>query len=101
MKIKTRIASSIWDKVFGLIDKRNKPPLLFDTRFGIHTFFVWEDIDVLVLDHKNYIKKISVNLRPFSFLFYNPMYNKVLELPGGFINSNKLKLGDKIELDIC
>lgn len=96
MKIKVKIARSLWDKVFGLIDQRNTLPLLFYTRFGLHTFFLHQPIDVLVLSTDLTIQKIKENLLPNSFFFYNPKFKLVLELPKGFIKFNKLTLGDKI-----
>ncbi len=83
----------------GLIDKKNSPPMVFYTRFGIHTFFMSYPIDVLVLDKNKQVKKIKKNLKPNRFFFYNPKYITVIELDKGFVDTNKIRLGDKIDFD--
>jgi len=98
VKIKVKLATSLWDSFFGLIDKRNTPPMQFRTRFGIHTFFLSYPIDILVLDSELRVKVTKKNLLPFNFFFYNPTYYNVIELEAGFIAKNKINLGDKIEL---
>ncbi len=98
MKIKVRAAKTLWEKIVGLIDTRITPPLLLYTRFGIHTFFVKNPIDIVVLDKNNRIKKLRQQLEPFRFYFYPLSLSTVLELPAGFILKSKLKINDKIEL---
>ena len=96
MKIKAKYATKFYDKVFGLIEPKNQPPLLLFTRCGIHTYFLKYSIDVLILDKNLIVKKIRENLPPFSFYFYNPAYCYVLELRSGFVKKTKISVGDKI-----
>ncbi len=53
-----KVAISFNDQLFGLLNPKNPRNMLFRTRFGIHTFFMKEPIDVLVLDQKMNIVKI-------------------------------------------
>jgi len=89
-------ADSFLERLLGLINPHNSRSLIFNTRFGIHTFFLFVDIDVLVLDKFNQIKVAKENLKPFSFFFYNPRFSKIIELPKGTIKNSRLLLGDKI-----
>lgn len=98
MKIKAKIAKSIAEKAIGLMGKKNSPPMLFKTRFGIHTFFLSKPIDVLVLNSEGIVVVVKSYLKPFRFFFYNPKYNLVLELKKGFTLSQNIKVGDKIKI---
>ena len=69
----------------------------FKTRFGIHTFFMKFEIDVLILDSSNRVAVIHT-LKPNRIFMWNLHYNKVLELPQGAISSEKIKLHDLIRL---
>lgn len=85
------------DRFLGLLNPSNPRSMLFITRFGIHTFFMKECIDVLVLDSDNKVRVVKKSLSPNRLFFYPIQLNKVLELPAGFIALNKIKLNDKIE----
>ena len=84
------------DQLLGLIRKSNPRSLLFRSRFGIHTFFLKEPIDIVVLDHNFRVVKLKENLKPFRIFFWNPKYKYVLELPGGIIKKTKLTKHDKL-----
>src|SRR6187455_1791782 len=88
-------ASSFWDKTFGLIDPRNPRALLFQTRFGLHTFFLNTQVDVMVLNKEHQVVKLQANLRPWSFFFYMTIYGLVLELPAGSLKKTSTSLNDK------
>lgn len=92
-----KIASSPWDRFFGLLDNRNPKSLLFRTRFGIHTFGIKNPIDVLVIDKNNEVKIINV-IKPKRIFIYNPKYKKIIELPKGTIKKSKTQIGDKIAI---
>ena len=98
LAIECKIAVSTADRLLGLLKKNQPPCLLFFTRWGIHTFFLKSPIDVLVLDRNHRIVKIASRLRPYRFLFYNPLHKIVIELPSGTINATNTALGDKILL---
>lgn len=75
-------------------------PVYFETRFGVHTFFVQKPIDVLVLDKNFRVKVIRENLQPWKIFIWNPKYFRVLEFSSGFINKNKIKTNDEINLKL-
>lgn len=97
-KIWAKAFTSIKDRGMGLIGKKRAFPVLFETRFGIHTIGLSFPIDVIVLDEKNRVVKIKENLETNNLFFWSPIYFKVLELPAGFIKKEKIKMGDRIKL---
>lgn len=96
VEIKLRVFSSLYSKTIGLIGKKNIKPVFFTTRFGIHTFGVKEPIDVVILDNKHKVRKIKTTLTPNRIFFWNPQFNRVLELPKEYVKNKKIKLGDTI-----
>lgn len=91
-------ARSFLDKSFGLLKQSNPRSLLFKTRFGIHTFGLKFNIDVLVLDKGLKIVKLKQSLKPNQFFFWSPKYNLVIELPEGSIDKSQTKIGDQLDL---
>ena len=85
---------------FGLMGKDKPYPIHFNTRFGIHTFFMKFPIDVLILDDKNKVVKTVKSLQPNKFLLWNPKFSSVLELPENTIEDEDIKLGSEICLHI-
>lgn len=81
----------------GLLFQKSEP-ILLHTRWGIHTFFMKEPIDAIILDEKHTVKKIKKGLLPYHFFFWNPLYKNVIELPENSIEKEKIHLGQKIEL---
>ncbi|SRR5258706_3983054 len=96
LTINLKETTSFWDKIFGLIDKRNPRALLFKTRFGLHTFFLTTPIDLLVLDKKFRVVKIESHFSAYRFFFYNPIYQLVIELPAGTLKKTQTTINDKI-----
>lgn len=92
-------AISLKDKIFGLIGQTKITPTLFQTRFGIHTFFMKVPIDVIVLNKKNEVVKLKQNLKPWRLFFWNPQYNRVVEMAKGSIESEKITISNPIELE--
>lgn len=93
-----KLATSFLDRLFGLLNKSNPRALIFKTQFGIHTFFLKEAIDVVVLDNKNQVKKIKKCLKPNRLFFWNPKYETVIELPKGTLKKSKTSLDDKLKI---
>lgn len=89
-------AKGIIDSLLGLLKKSNSCCLLFKTRFGIHTFFLKQPIDVLILDNNFQVVKIKENLKPNRVFFWNPRYYFILELPGGVVKKTNTGFGDKL-----
>jgi uncharacterized membrane protein (UPF0127 family) len=98
MELKVRKLSNFLKSCKGLIGEENPYPVFFKTRFGIHTFFMKFPIDVLILDDKNKAVVIHENLRPFRIFCWNPIYDKVVELPTGTIRSLNIAKGNHIKL---
>lgn len=96
--LKVKVLSSFWQKTRGLICKEKAEPVLFKTRFGIHTFGLKFPIDVIILDNKNRVTKIITNLSPNNLFFWNPIYDKVIELPVGEITKLNIKSSDTLEI---
>jgi len=99
--LKIRVLNSFWQKTIGLLGQKKAEPVLFRTRFGIHTFGLKFPIDVLILDSKNRVTKIKTNLPPFHFFFWNPLFNTVIELPVGEIAKLNIRSSDTLEIIPC
>lgn len=93
-----KLIDSFLDKGLGLLKKSNPKTLIFKTRFGIHTFFLRETIDIMVLDKNFQVKKIKENLKPNTTFFWNPKYFWIIELPQGTIKMSKTALDDTISI---
>ncbi len=83
-------------KIWGLIGKKKPYSVFFRTRFGIHTFGLSFPIDVLVLDNENKVVKLKKDLRPNNMFFWNPIFDKILELPSGIVLKKKIQIGEVI-----
>lgn len=85
-------------KLIGLIGQKRSSPVYLETRYGIHTFGLRSPIDILIINKKNYVVKLQQNLKPNTIFFWNPYYNRVLELPPNYIIDNRIRNGLKINL---
>jgi uncharacterized membrane protein (UPF0127 family) len=94
-----KVVKSIIDLTFGLLLKSNPRSLLFNTRFGIHTFGLKSPIDVIILADNFRVVKMSKNLKPNCLFFWNPKYSIVLELPANSIEKSRTMLSDKLMVD--
>lgn len=86
------------EKTFGEIIF-SKKALILNTRFGIHTFFVKNPLDIIILDNRNRVKIIK-NLKPNRIFVWNPKFSKVLELPNGSVDNLKLNIGHILKFDL-
>ena len=91
-----REAKNLKEKIQGLLGKEKPESLMIKTHFGIHTFGMKFPIDVLILDRNNTIVSIKKNLKPYRIFLWNPLYEKVIELPPQTIEKKKLKLNDVV-----
>ncbi len=97
--MKVKIAKSFKDKLLGLMYQKNIDyGLLITNCKSIHTFFMLENIDVLLLDKNNRILMINRNVKPNKVLIFNNK-NKIniLELPNN--SSINLKVNDIIDIN--
>lgn len=84
-------ANTFFKKLVGLCFKRN---INFALKFkcnGIHTFFMLENIDVILTDKDNNILYIYKNLKRNRILLPKKNVYYTYELPVGTIKSEKLK----------
>lgn len=96
IKIYAKKAANLKEKIQGLIGKDKPYALVINTRFGIHTFGLKFPIDVLILNDKNNVVSIKKKLKPNRIFLWNPMYEKVVELPAGTIEEKQIKIKDRI-----
>ncbi len=97
MKIKT--ASNFKDKLLGLMGQTNIDyGLLITNCKSIHTYFMKENIDILLLDKHNRILMINRNIKPNKIIiFHTKKRTNILELPSN--SSLNLNINDIIDLD--
>lgn len=93
-----QVADSLIKKTKGLLGENNAKPLLFYTRFGIHTFGMKFPLDIIILDKNSKVVTLKENLKPWRIFLWNPKYSTVLELPAGTINKTKTVIGDLIKI---
>jgi uncharacterized membrane protein (UPF0127 family) len=93
------IAKNIFQKALGLLLHSSAVPLVLKTRFGIHTFFLRYEIDVLILDSTNRVVDMNPYMKSWRIFTWNPNYSLVLELPGGRIGESKTQIGDQLVLE--
>lgn len=91
------VADSFKKRLFGLMGKRNiKKGIFFPKTCSIHTFFMKEDIDVIMIDKNNkviyYKKKLSKN----KILIKKKAYHTV-ELPSNSLQN--ININDKLIID--
>jgi hypothetical protein len=98
MIVKVKLYSSLKDRGIGLIGHKKAEPAMFLTRFGIHTLGLKFPIDVLVLDSEGKVVKLEGGLKPNRFFVWPIKFNKVVELPEGYIKKNKIHLGSNIKI---
>jgi uncharacterized membrane protein (UPF0127 family) len=96
--MKIQKLTTFFEKLQGLSFKDNIQPVFFETRWGIHTFFVKKPIDVIICDDNFIVRKIVRHMKPRKVLVWDPLYKNVLELPENFKKYSKIKIGDKIEI---
>ncbi|MBI4096739.1 MAG: DUF192 domain-containing protein [Candidatus Levybacteria bacterium] len=94
IRIFAKEVKNIKEKVMGLIGREKPLSLMIKTRFGIHTFGLKFPIDVLILNKKNEVVAIKKNLQPKRIFLWNPIYEKVIELPEGTIKKKGIRLND-------
>lgn len=98
IKLKVTRLKSLKEKVVGLIGKKEIIPVMFETRWGIHTFGLKFPIDVLILDSQKKVVVLRESLKPNQIFLWNPHYKVVIEMPRGTIKKYKISKGLKIQL---
>ncbi len=93
-----KIADGFQEKSQGLIGSDEKTGLFLKTRFGAHTFGMTFPIDIIILDNKNRVVAHKKELRPNRIFFWNPLRNKVIEIPSAIIPEGIVSIGDEISI---
>ena len=94
-----KVCRSFWDRSLGLLNPRNPRNLMLNTRFGIHTFFLKHNTDIVILNDKKQVVKLRHNLKPWRMFFWDPSYSSVLELEAGSILKFRVAIGDTLSMN--
>lgn len=90
------IADTFKKRLFGLMGKKNiKNGLYFPKTNSIHTFFMKEDIDVIMIDKENNIVYFKKNLKKNRILIKKKAYHTI-ELPHNSIKN--ININDKLTI---
>ncbi len=97
-KINIKVADTFKTRLIGLMGKKKITyGILFPKCNSIHTFFMRDNIDILMLDEKYQIKYIYENFKKYKIL-YKKEIKHIMELPKGSINKFKIKVNDNIKI---
>ncbi len=99
IKVNAKFLKNFDQKSKGLLGKEKAENIYFETRWGIHTFFLKFPIDVVILDDKNLVVKLANGLKPNRVFLWNPWFFRVLELKNGEIEKHKISLGSVININ--
>ena len=86
-EIKIKECKSFFDRFMGFMGKTNfNYGLLFNHCSSIHTFFMKDNIDVIMLDKNNTILFIYSNLGRNKIILPKKNVSKTIELPVNYFN---------------
>ena len=95
--INIKVCKNFKDRLIGLMFKKNIiKGYLFPNCNSIHTFFMKEKIDVLLLDKDYKILFIYINLSPWKIILPKKNVCNILELPNN--SCKNLKINQKIKI---
>lgn len=85
-KLKIIEAETFFSKLMGLMFKRKKINygLLLKNTNGIHTFFMFQNIDVILLNKDYKPIKLYENLKPWRIILPKKYVKHTLEVPSGY-----------------
>ena len=84
------IANTFFKKLIGLIGKKKiKKGMFFPKTRGIHTFFMKDDIDIIMINKENKIIYFKKNVSKNKIIVKKKAYNTI-ELPKNTINNIKI-----------
>ena len=96
-KITIYEAKTFKERLFGLMFKKNIDYcLLFKNCNSIHTFFMKENIDVVMTDKNNNVLFIKKNMKKNRIIFPKKGVYKTYEFPANFIKN--LNVNDKLKI---
>lgn len=92
-KISLIIGNSFIKRLKGFMFKKNiNCCLCFPKCNSIHTFFMFEAIDVIMTDKNNNVLYVFKNLKPWKMILPKPNVYYVYEFPHNFIGNEPVKL---------
>lgn len=92
--IELKECKSFYDRLMGFMFKKNiNSSLLFDKCNSIHTFFMKENIDVIMCDKDNNILFFYKNLSKNRIILPKKGVKKVFETPSGYFD---IEIGKKM-----
>lgn len=85
--LKIKEADTFFKRFMGLMFKKRKTNygLLFKNTNGIHTFFMFQSIDVVLFDKDFNVSSILKDVKPWRVILPKKEVKHVLELPLGYI----------------
>lgn len=86
------------EKNRGLLGAKKPKTVFFETRWGIHTFFMKFSIDVVILDDHMRVVSLRKSLKPYRIFVWMPIHKKVVELKEGSIEELGIKKGDTVSV---
>ncbi len=88
------IANTFKKRLFGLMGKKNiTKGLYFPKTRSIHTFFMKEDIDIIMIDKNNKVVYFKKNLSKNKIVIKKKAYHTI-ELPSNSLNN--ININDKL-----
>lgn len=96
--LQVKQAVSFKQRAFGLLLYKKPVPMIFKTRFGIHTFGMRYPIDIVILDNQQYVVKLKKSLQPNRIYIWPPLFDTVIELPKGTIEEKHIENGTHVTL---
>jgi len=94
--LRVNVLRTFREKSFGLIGANPTYPVMFTTRWGIHTFGMKHPIDVLILDNDHRVVRLVKHMLPNRVYFWPITYSIVVELPSGEIGKKSITTGAQI-----
>ena len=95
-KFNVDVADSLIKRFFGLMGKKNiQKGMFFPKTRSIHTFFMKEKIDVIMIDKNNNIIFFYLNMPKNKILIKKKAYHTI-ELPSNSLKN--IKINDKLTI---
>ena len=96
-KISIKICNNFFTRLKGFMFKKNINNILcFPKCNSIHTFFMFEKIDVIMTNKENKVLYIYNNLKPFKIILPKKNVYYTYELPN---NTNSYKISERLIIE--
>lgn len=94
VNLEIKEANTFFKKFIGLMFKRKKIDylLLFKNTNGIHTFFMFQSIDVILFDKDFNVVRVYEEVKPWKIILPKRGVKHTLECPLGFLKNFKGEL---------